>query len=71
MRSTESIKDCLITPEKTSRVVDFIRIGRDQYGMQTFDQHLMELVEQEKISIEVAKAAATSPGDFERALVYS
>jgi Tfp pilus assembly ATPase PilU len=33
--------------------------------MQTFDQCLMELVQQEQVDFAVAKAAATNPGDFE------
>ena len=71
MRTTLSIKECLINPEKTSGVYDFIKQGGDQYGMQTFDQHLFDLYEQGRISVEVAKAAATSAADFERNLVYS
>jgi twitching motility protein PilT len=39
--------------------------GREQYGSQTFDQHLMELVQDDMVAFEVAKAAATNPSDFE------
>jgi twitching motility protein PilT len=39
--------------------------GSEQYGSQTFDQHLMKLVTEDLVSFEVAKAAATNPGDFE------
>ena len=44
--------------------------GKDQYGMQSFDQHLMELYEQGLITVEVAMAAATNAGDFQRALTF-
>jgi len=37
----------------------------EQYGMQTFDQHLMKLVRDDVMDYETAKAAATSPSDFE------
>ena len=70
MRSTATIKDCILTPEKTHTIPDYIKTGREQYGMQSFDQHLMELHEAGAISIEVAKSAATSPADFERNLLY-
>ena len=70
MRTTLSIKDCLINPEKQSGLYDFIQAGRDQYGMQTFDQHIFDLHEQGLITVEVAKAAATSAADFERSLMY-
>ena len=71
LRATETIKDCLIHPEKTGKICDYIRAGRDQYGMQTFDQHLLEMADAGTISIEVARAAATSPADFERSLIYT
>jgi twitching motility protein PilT len=38
--------------------------------MQTFDQHLMELYEDGQLKMEVAKAAASNPEDFERGLTY-
>jgi len=66
MRNTLSIKDCIENPEKSGSIKDFIASGRDQYGMQTFDQHLMELFDRGIIDLETAKAAATSASDFER-----
>ena len=39
--------------------------GRSQYGMQTFDQHLMDLVNAGLVEYEIAKNAATNPADFE------
>jgi len=70
MRTTRSIQECIENPEKTGGIKDHIATGRDQYGMQTFDQHLMELFQAGIISIEVAKSAATSPADFERNLKF-
>jgi twitching motility protein PilT len=70
LRATASIQDCIINPEKTSSITDYIRRGRDQYGMQTFDQHLADLLTEGLITLETAKASATSATDFERSLVY-
>jgi twitching motility protein PilT len=65
MRNTLSIRDCIENPEKMGNISDYISTGKDQYGMQTFDQHLMDLYNQEIITFEAARAAATSPADFE------
>ena len=70
MRQTKTIQDCIENPEKTAHIKDHIEKGRDQYGTQTFDQHLAELYQKELITLETAKAAATSPADFERNLQY-
>jgi twitching motility protein PilT len=40
------------------------------YQMQTFDQHLTDLYHGGTITLETAKAAATSPSDFERNLNF-
>ncbi len=65
MRNTLTIRDCIENPEKTATIRDYIAAGRDQYGMQTFDQHLMDLYGKDVVDFETAKAAATSPADFE------
>ena len=43
MRNTATIADCIGNPERSAEIRDHISQGREQYGMQTFDQHLMEL----------------------------
>ena len=70
MRNTLTIKDCVENPEKTGSIKDFIAAGKDQYGMQTFDQHLMELYNQKVIDLETAKLAATSASDFQRSVTF-
>ncbi|HEU4640882.1 MAG TPA: PilT/PilU family type 4a pilus ATPase [Gemmatimonadaceae bacterium] len=62
---TPLVSDLILDPARTSEIRDAIAEGRDQYGMQTFDQHLMDLVTQGVVSFEVAHAAATRPADFE------
>ncbi|MBI5640363.1 MAG: PilT/PilU family type 4a pilus ATPase [Nitrospirae bacterium] len=66
MRNTLSIRDCIENPEKSGNMRDYIESGTDQYGMQTFDQHLMDLFNQGVIDLETAKSAATSADDFQR-----
>ncbi|MBB4636587.1 type IV pilus twitching motility protein PilT [Longimicrobium terrae] len=65
MVMTSTIRDCVIDPDKTSEIRDHIAAGRDTYGMQTFDQHLADLVASGAVDFGVARAAATNPGDFD------
>ena len=43
--------------------------GADLYGMQTFDQSLLDLVQTGAVDLEVAKVAAKNEEDLERALM--
>ena len=70
MRNTATIAECIAVADKTGEIRDHVADGRTQYGMQTFDQHLMELFQREQITLDVAKGAATSPADFERNLQF-
>ena len=62
---TVTVRDLIKDPDRTSQLHDYIRIARDQYGMQTFDQHLMDLVADGTVAYETARTAATNPADFE------
>lgn len=70
MRNTATICECIADPDRTAEIRDYIAAGRTQYGMQTFDQHLMELYHAGVLTLEVARGAATSPADFERNLQF-
>ena len=70
MRNTLAIKECIENAEKSGNIREFIQTGTDQYGMQTFDQHLMDLYTKGIIELEMAKSAATSAADFERNLKF-
>ena len=61
------VYDMVVNPEQTHLLEDVIREG-DFYGMQTFDQHLVELVKAGTVRVDDAAAAATSPHDFSLAL---
>jgi len=65
MLVTGTIRDCITDPERMDEIIDLIREGKEQYGSQTFDQHLMDLVKSGTVEFELAKAAANSPSDFD------
>ncbi len=67
LRSTRSIQECIRDPNRTAELTDFIARGRAE-KMQTFDQHLLDLVRANKISVEVALNAASNPSDFQTKL---
>jgi twitching motility protein PilT len=60
-----TIRDCIADEGRVSEIPEHIAAGRTTYGMQTFDQCLMDLVMSGQVDYAVAKAAASNPGDFE------
>jgi twitching motility protein PilT len=58
-------RDLIRDANRTPELHDYIRDAHDQFGTQTFDQHLMELVAGEVVTYETALVAATNPKDFE------
>jgi len=62
---TPTIRDLILDQNRTAEIREFISEGHDQYGMQTFDQHLMDLVIQGAVDYETAVANASNPSDFE------
>jgi len=62
---TPTIRDLIRDRNRVSEIKDYIEEGRDQYGMQSFDQHLMDLVDDGSVTFETARAAASNPADFE------
>src|SRR5688500_12035094 len=62
---TGTIRDAMLDQKRTDEIPDLIAEGREQYGSQTFDQHLMQLVNEDKVTFEVAMTAASNPADFE------
>jgi twitching motility protein PilT len=65
MNVTGTIRDCIREQDRLEEIGDLIAGGRTQYGSQTFDQHLMDLVKEDIIDFEVAKAHANNPNDFD------
>jgi len=68
--ATATVQDHIKDSRDTGALRELIERGGDQYGMQTFDQHLHQLYAAGAITIDVAKAASTSPGDFQQELDY-
>ncbi len=70
MVQTQTIREYIRAPDKTSSIKDAIEKGRSNYGMQSFDQHLGDLYKSGAITLETARSAASNPADFERALNF-
>jgi twitching motility protein PilT len=66
---TEGIRDCICDSSKTNDMHLYIEKGRDIYGMQTFDHHILALVKAGIIDIETAKQSTDKPDELERSLM--
>jgi len=64
MVSTGLIRECIRIPERQRELRDVIARGFTTYGMQTFDQSLMQLWKDELITFEEALGQASNPEDF-------
>jgi twitching motility protein PilT len=62
---TGAARDMIRDAARTTELHDYMRESREQYGMQTFDQHLMDLVSEGAVTYETALTAASNPADFE------
>ncbi|MGD2067997.1 MAG: PilT/PilU family type 4a pilus ATPase [Gemmatimonadota bacterium] len=62
---TGTIRDCILDPGRMDEIFELVEEGRSHYGSQTFDQHLMDLVDEGVVDFEVAKVAANNPTDFD------
>lgn len=64
MVTTARIRECIENKDKTKDILDAISKGYTTYGMQTFDQSLLELLNKSLISYEEALKQASNPADF-------
>ncbi|MEA3363178.1 MAG: type IV pilus twitching motility protein PilT [Thermodesulfobacteriota bacterium] len=64
MISTGRVRELVDDQEKTLLLRDTIAKGYTTYGMQTFDQALMDLVKKKVISYEEALRQSSNPDDF-------
>jgi twitching motility protein PilT len=60
---TGRVRDLISNPDETGKLSEVIAEGT-YYGMQTFDQALLSLYQEGKISMDEALKAATHPHDF-------
>jgi twitching motility protein PilT len=63
MIMTGTIREYITDPEQTYKIRDAMNDG-DYYGMQTFDQSLLELYKEQRITLEDAIAMAANAHDF-------
>jgi twitching motility protein PilT len=64
MVTTGSIRECIINPEKTPLIAQFIREGVVQHKMQAFDQSLMQLYQSGMVTFEEALHASSNPHEL-------
>ncbi len=62
--STARVRECIADKERTKELSDAISKGYTTYGMQTFDQSLMQLVKQELVTYDEALKHVSNPDDF-------
>ncbi len=62
--NTGRIAERIVDPEKTAEIHDVIAEG-EYYGMMTFDQCLLRLVQRGAVRVEDALAASSRPHDFQ------
>jgi twitching motility protein PilT len=61
--ATNRIRDFILDPEQTGQLHEAIAEG-EYYGMQTYDQALLKLVEEERIDYAAALGVASQPQNF-------
>jgi twitching motility protein PilT len=66
--ATPFVKDCIGDPDKTSLIATAIAQGGSQYGMQTFDQAILRLCQQDLVSIDEALRWVTNIEEFKMRL---
>lgn len=64
MISTARIQEMILEQATARAITEMISKGVDNYGMQTFDQSLMKLLQNGLITYEEALAQSTNPDDF-------
>jgi twitching motility protein PilT len=64
MKTTGRIRELIEDKDRTKEIPDAIAQGHVAYGMQTFDQSLMNLVRQNLITYQEALRQASNPDDF-------
>ncbi len=63
MMKTGRIQDFIMDPTQRGQIHQAIAEG-EYYGMQTFDQALLKLVEEDRVEYEEALKASSRPQDF-------
>jgi twitching motility protein PilT len=61
LRSSPAVQNCILRPERTAELPQLMARDQEPAGMQTFDQHLAELVANGTVDVKVARAVAADP----------
>ena len=64
LMSTARVRECIADKDRTKEITDAIAKGFTTYGMQTFDQSLMQHVKQGLVTYEEALKHVSNPDDF-------
>ena len=64
LMSTARVRECVADKDRTKEISDAIAKGFTTYGMQTFDQSLMQHVKSELVTYEEALKHVSNPDDF-------
>ncbi|MDP2690466.1 MAG: type IV pili twitching motility protein PilT, partial [Deltaproteobacteria bacterium] len=64
MVTTARIRECIEDKDKTKDISDAITKGHTTYGMQTFDQSILSLLNRGLISYDEAMRQSSNPDDF-------
>jgi twitching motility protein PilT len=62
--STAFVRECISDKDRTKEIPEAISKGYTTYGMQTFDQSLMQLVKQDLVTYDEALNHVSNPDDF-------
>ena len=68
MVNTALIQEIIAEEGRLHELPDLIREGRNQYGMQTFDQCILEMFQEGIVEYEVAKIYSSNPSEFDLAI---
>ncbi len=60
-----AIREAIVDPDKFEQIHDYMEKGSQQYGMQTFDQSILDLYNKGLVSYEDALAYSSNPSDLE------
>ncbi|MSR05958.1 MAG: hypothetical protein EXR93_02640 [Gemmatimonadetes bacterium] len=69
--ATPVVRDLIRDRNRVGEIREHMAGTREQNGSQTFDQHLVDLVESGVVTSEVAVASSGDPAEFERQLKLS
>jgi len=68
LTQSPTVQDCIRDAARTRSIPAALEAGTHEYGSCSFDQNLAAMVRDGLVTVETAKAAATSPSDFVRGL---